>query len=551
VSKTLRYDALLVRALANALQERLSGARIHAIRFDAAGRTVRIATGRGTIVWDLRPHAGGLRLAPAGREAGTLAIAPGSRVAGVASVPDERILEVMIDPGVDARARAEAVRIVFELFGAHANALALDAGGTVVAALRRGTSGRPAARGQPYIAPPASRRQGVEQPLDLDSFRSILGGVKAEERQAVLLERVAWISPLNVDAILGNAATGDEENTAAWRRYREVCHGGDAPVRIGAEGGQPYPRPLPGLASEAVPDLLSAFEGAGGEPGGAGGPAAMLTRLAARLESRRRRRDRLRSEMDGAAAEAAALRRGAGLLLSLARPLGRGQTECLLEDPTGGTVRVELDPALDGAANAERLYDRARRRERAGRRIPELLSDVEREISALDDLLRRIREGDESAVAAALAALGSPAPTGSGKAAAARLPYRRYRSRSGLEIRVGRGARANDDLTLHHSRPDDIFLHARDVAGAHVILVWGRRDQNPPEADLRDAAVLAALHSRGRTSGMVPVDWSRRKHVRKPRKAAPGTVLMERGRTLFVEPDPEAEDRLRAQDFQV
>ncbi len=88
-------------------------------------------------------------------------------------------------------------------------------------------------------------------------------------------------------------------------------------------------------------------------------------------------------------------------------------------------------------------------------------------------------------------------------------------------------------------------MHARDVAGAHVVLSWGRRDQNPPEQDVRDAAVLAALHSRGRTSGTVPVDWTRRKYVRKPRKTAPGVVVLERGKTLFVEPDAALERRLR------
>jgi predicted ribosome quality control (RQC) complex YloA/Tae2 family protein len=60
-----------------------------------------------------------------------------------------------------------------------------------------------------------------------------------------------------------------------------------------------------------------------------------------------------------------------------------------------------------------------------------------------------------------------------------------------------------------------------------------------------EAAVLAALHSRARTSASVPVDWTRKKYVRKPRKAPPGAVLIERTRTLFVEPDPALEDRLR------
>src|SRR5690606_5429719 len=101
------------------------------------------------------------------------------------------------------------------------------------------------------------------------------------------------------------------------------------------------------------------------------------------------------------------------------------------------------------------------------------------------------------------------------------------------------------ELTFRHSSPGDIWLHARDVAGAHVILRWNRPDENPPSGAIAEAAVLAALHSRARTSGVVAVDWTRRKYVRKPRRAPPGAVLPERVRTVFVEPDAAVEERMR------
>jgi predicted ribosome quality control (RQC) complex YloA/Tae2 family protein len=78
-----------------------------------------------------------------------------------------------------------------------------------------------------------------------------------------------------------------------------------------------------------------------------------------------------------------------------------------------------------------------------------------------------------------------------------------------------------------------------------VVLRWSDKDANPPQQDLAEAAVLAALHSKSRTSGTVAVDWTRRKYVRKPRKAKPGSVLLERSKTIFVEPDSAVEERLR------
>ena len=95
---------------------------------------------------------------------------------------------------------------------------------------------------------------------------------------------------------------------------------------------------------------------------------------------------------------------------------------------------------------------------------------------------------------------------------------------------------------------DDVWLHARSVPGSHVILRWPDGDAAPPARDLEEAATLAALYSKARTSGTVAVDWTRRKHVRKPRGAPPGSVTLQRAKTVFVEPDEAVEERMRVGD---
>ena len=123
-------------------------------------------------------------------------------------------------------------------------------------------------------------------------------------------------------------------------------------------------------------------------------------------------------------------------------------------------------------------------------------------------------------------------------------PYREYRSSGGLDIWVGRGAASNDVLTFHESAPDDVWMHARDSAGAHVILRWSA-DEPPPVRDLVEAAALAAWHSKSRGSTVVPVDWTRRKHVRKPRGAPPGSVTVERTKSIAARPSAALEKKLR------
>jgi predicted ribosome quality control (RQC) complex YloA/Tae2 family protein len=232
------------------------------------------------------------------------------------------------------------------------------------------------------------------------------------------------------------------------------------------------------------------------------------------------------------------------LILARFRGVPRGVAHVTLPGFDGAPVKIELDPTLSPQDNAARRYAEAARLERARSSLPERIRAADAERSEWETVLRRVCSGEvpwgalESALGPERTTLR---PGGPGPAPA--LPYRRLTSSTGLEIRVGRGARENDELTFHHSAPDDIWLHAHQAAGAHVILRWGRKE-NPPRPDLIEAATLAALHSRARGSASVSVVWTRRKDVRKPRRAPPGKVAVERSETLLVEPNPELVARL-------
>jgi predicted ribosome quality control (RQC) complex YloA/Tae2 family protein len=192
----------------------------------------------------------------------------------------------------------------------------------------------------------------------------------------------------------------------------------------------------------------------------------------------------------------------------------------------GSEVDVARENGESAVALAERLYDDVRSMERALASLPARIDAFARVPAASD---------------------APPPSTQLERQAAVRettRPFRTYRSSGGLEIWVGRGAASNDTLTFRESSPRDVWLHARDAAGAHVVLRW-TKDAPPPARDLEEAAVLAAWHSKSRGSGLVPVDWTRRKYVRKARGGAPGLVLVSRAETIFVTPDERVERRLR------
>ncbi len=545
----LRWDPLLVRALAEALHERLAGARLRAIRLDGATRELVLLFREATLAWPLHPTHGAPLLLPAADPAPT-DLPLRARVRGVRAPADERILVFELLPG-----RAHPSRdVIVELLGNQWNAVVTEGPEARIRhVLVRREGKRPARVGGVYTAPPSSDREGTEAPLSWARWQELLAAAPPPDRARALVRSVAWTSPVNAPALVDADDDPDGALRRGWERWQVIAHGRlpQAPCLLDRNGTfQPYPWPLAGYAHEETPTLLDAFRlwterqapDAGAAAGAATLPPERVDTLERAVDTALRRVTSLQAELD-ATEDAETLRARGDLLLARFGEVPAGADTVQLVDFTGNTVTLPLDPTLAVQENAAACYDRAARADRARERLPGLLRAAEAEAARLVELLERARAGD--ATAEDLDAALPPAPRTPGRrdGEGASLPYRVYRSSGGLEIRVGRGARTNDDLTFHHAAPDDIWMHARHAAGAHVVLRWAQPG-NPPARDLHEAAVLAALHSRARSSGTVPVDWTLRKYVRKPRGSAPGSVVPDRVRTVFVEPDPTLDERL-------
>ena len=103
----------------------------------------------------------------------------------------------------------------------------------------------------------------------------------------------------------------------------------------------------------------------------------------------------------------------------------------------------------------------------------------------------------------------------------------------------------NDYLSTEIAEPNDWWFHADKVPGSHVIL-RAKSDAEPNRDTLRQAAAIAAYHSKARNAGIVPVHCTRARHVSKPRGVKTGTVSVARGSTLKVRPDISFATRLRS-----
>jgi predicted ribosome quality control (RQC) complex YloA/Tae2 family protein len=110
-------------------------------------------------------------------------------------------------------------------------------------------------------------------------------------------------------------------------------------------------------------------------------------------------------------------------------------------------------------------------------------------------------------------------------------------SSSGFDIYVGKNNVQNDYLTLKFAVNQDVWLHTKDMPGSHVIIKTEGKDVD--DATLEEAANLAAFYSKGKMSSKVPVDYTRRKNVKKPSGAKPGMVIYDNNFTLYMTPDEE------------
>ena len=575
------WDPCLAQAVAAELRGRLLGGRARAVCFHRDARVVRVHFRDATLEVDLSPRRGTVVVGPATEPDEGAEPLP-ALLAGVEAVWDERVIVMRFRR---VRGRKPNPGLILELATNRWNAILAEGPELRVRKRLRFVRSRPLPVGQPWTAPGDGRAGGKRESVDLEGWEKLLSDSGAGLR-AVLLRRVAGLSAVNVGHVLGasrpegapepsaapesgaapesddavrtravpdsgsppdSGATTDAE--ASFRRWRRMVDmAGVEPHLLRLPSGlQPYPWPLGTVDEEPVDSLLEGMRRVreAAVPGSTVAGDRLASRLASEVRRLTRKLKHLRRQLE-TTGRADLLREEGALILSSLHLIDTRAAEVTLIGFDGVERTLQLDPGRRPQEHAESLFRRASRLARARAELPDRIRAAEQTLAGLDALRARHARGEvtpqeaESILPPARTRGSDPSRPGR---APASPPYHVFTSSGGLQIRVGRGARRNDELTFHHSRPADIWLHARHAAGAHVILRW-TSDERPPAADLEEAAVLAATHSRARGSAHVPVDWTRRKWVRKPRGAPPGVVIPERVQTLFVTPDATLAGRL-------
>ncbi|MFL6229968.1 MAG: NFACT family protein [Pyrinomonadaceae bacterium] len=358
-----------------------------------------------------------------------------------------------------------------------------------------------------------------------------------------------------LDALRPPRGAGQQIGDAYQTPPRNVAHApGEAAPEEHADGEQ--------IGRGSFPSLSAALEEHYRRLEAAGTFDARVASLSARLRQEITRRRKLESNLarDADAHGDAAEHNRAGdlLLANISTAVREGSRVRLTDYFAEGTptVELEIDEHATLQEEAARRFARYTRAKRAAEEIARRRETLGAELASLEARRAELERIAAARDADALAAFESSQPRAKGRpqqresgleeaggaksgkkgAVEQTTGLRRYRSSDGYEILVGRAAHDNDRLTFKVARSHDLWLHAADYPGSHVVVRARTRDEEIPHRTLVEAAQLAAHFSQAKHDAKVAVHHTRRKFVSKMKGAAPGLVRLASFRTILVEP---------------
>ena len=214
-------------------------------------------------------------------------------------------------------------------------------------------------------------------------------------------------------------------------------------------------------------------------------------------------------------------------------------------------VEISLDVRLTPQQNAQKYFKLYTKSKTAEEVLTEQIRQGSIELDYLESVLVQLSEAEterdlaqlreELTLSGVLSAKQTRNKKGRQKPVQAK-PFH-YRTTDGFDIFAGKNNLQNDLLTLKIAFKSDIWFHTQKIHGSHVILVTDGRE--PTEQAMTEAAMIAAYHSKARSSSMVPVDYTQVRQVKKPAGAKPGMVIYHVYQTAYVTPDETVIEKLR------
>ena len=495
------------------------------------------------------------------------------QITAVEQVGLDRIIKLTIAPTSDVL-EASPKSIIAELMGKYSNIILIDeASGNILESIKHidetMSRYREVLPGLPYTPPPQPDKWHPLK-LDRDTFVSLVENREVGWR--FLFNQIDGLSPTLAKEIIARA--GDPSTPAQlWEAYQQIvscfqpshsrpqvlieANGsvkqsqsesnnlaeGDKVVAVSALKLSQFPN-TESQFFQTMSEALSAYYDAvtrdEAMQSERNALRQVLNKLSAALE---RKQVSLRRDLENAE-QAEDYRIKGELLTANLHHVERGQTVIEVQNyyaPDLSVLPIELDPQLSPSENAQQYFKRYTKAKRGVSVIHRLIADNEAEQEALQAYVSEVEEVKGlkklRVIQSEFMKKGWIKETKrQSKQSESAGAFRKYTSPDGFQIYVGRNSKENDLLLRRIASSRDMWLHAKQIHGSHVIIRNPENKPGIPMPTLLKAAQIAAFFSKAQHASYVPVDYTWFRYVVKPKGTASGFVTYTHEKTLYVEP---------------
>jgi predicted ribosome quality control (RQC) complex YloA/Tae2 family protein len=446
-------------------------------------------------------------------------------------------------------------QLIIEIMGRHSNIVLVDKTRNIILDSVKHVSfavnsHRALLPGQPYIYPPEQNKQNPFLAVEEDLLRKIDFNSGKIDRQIV--EHFAGISPLFAKEVIFQS--GIANRTTVPKTFIQLIkriQAGKLEPSIMTTGNKEvfYLFPLEHVKGEfknypTISEMLDRFYFGKAERDRVKQQGNDIERLIINEKEKNEKKIEKLEDTLKEAEKAEQLQRFGELLTANLYAAKKGMKEIEVidyYDEMGGTVAIALDPRKTPSENAQKYFSKYQKAKNSISIVTEQIEKAKEEVIYFDNLLQQVQSAspkDIQEIREELIEGGyirDRQKRNAKKAANAKPILDYYLSSDGTEIIVGKNNKQNDYLTNKLAARDEIWLHTKDIPGSHVVI----RSKEPAESTIHEAANLAAYFSKARSSGSVPVDFTKVRYVKKPNGAKPGFVIYDNQQTVYVTPEEE------------
>lgn len=459
----------------------------------------------------------------------------GALIESIEQVENDRIVEMTVSNKNEIGDHIQATLII-EIMGKHSNILLVDKSSHKILEVIKHVgfsqnSYRTLLPGSTYIAPPSTESLNPFTIKDEKLFEILQTQETTAKNLQNLFQGLGRDTANELESILVSDKLSTFRNFFNQETKPCLTKTSFSPVPFANQAGEPF---------ASLSDLLDTYYKDKAERDRVKQQASeLIRRVENELQKNRHKLKKQEKELL-ATDNAEEFRQKGELLTTFLHQVPNDQDQVILDNYyTNQPITIALDKALTPNQNAQRYFKRYQKLKEAVKYLTDLIEETKATILYLESVETVLNQAGLEEIAEIreeLIQTGFIRRRQREKIQKRKKPEQYLASDGKTIIYVGRNNLQNEELTFKMARKEELWFHAKDIPGSHVV-ISGNLD--PSDEIKTDAAELAAFFSQGRLSNLVQVDMIEVKKLNKPTGGKPGFVTYTGQKTLRVTPDPE------------